>query len=84
MPANNIVVDARPATDAFAITPSDTVNFSQGMVRGIYVGVGGNVVVVTPQGTVVTFAAIAGAVLPVCAVRVNLTSTTASSLIGLL
>lgn len=84
MPQNPYIVDARPATDAFAITPSDSVNFTQGMVRGIFVGAAGNVVVVTPQGNAVTFAAGAGSVLPVCALRVNSTNTTATGLVGLL
>lgn len=67
----------------FAITTSDTVNFNF-IVRAIYVGVTGNVVIVRPDGTPITFTAVpAGAILPVNAIRVNTTNTTASSMIGM-
>lgn len=73
-----------PASDAFAVTPSDSVNFTNG-ARSLYVGVTGNVAVVTPAGTVVTFTAVpAGTVLPVEASRVNATGTTATSIVGLI
>lgn len=72
-----------PGMDCYAITPSDTTNFNA-MFRGVYVGGAGNVVVVTPSGSVVTFVgAQAGSVIPVMGVRVNFTSTTATSLVGL-
>ena len=72
-----------PARDAFAITPSDSVNFTT-TAKAIYVGVAGNVVIVTKNGSDVTFlGAVAGSVLPVQAVRVNATSTTATDLVGL-
>jgi len=72
------------AEDAFAITPSDTVNFAN-VVRGIYIGVSGDVVAVTPAGNVLTFKnAQSGSVLPVRASRINSTLTTATNLIGLL
>lgn len=68
----------------FAITPHDSTNFTNGYIRGIYVGVAGNVVAVRPDGTAVTFiGAVAGSVLPVQCVRVNSTSTTATNLVGL-
>jgi hypothetical protein len=73
-----------PATDCFAITKSDTVNFTN-YCRGIYVGGAGDVVVVTPAGNAITFVGVlAGSVLPVQAKRVNSTSTTATSMVGLL
>jgi hypothetical protein len=72
-----------PASGAFAITPSDTVMFGR-RCRSIYVGGAGNVSVLTPENDTVTFTAVpVGAVLPVEAVRVNSTSTTATLLIGL-
>lgn len=72
-----------PATGAFAITPSDSTDFSTA-VRGIYVGVGGDVVVVCKEGGAVTFKnAVAGSVIPIRATRVNSTSTTATNLVGL-
>ena len=71
------------ADHAFAITPSNSVNFDY-TVRGVYVGGAGNVVIVTPNFNAVTFVGVpAGTVLPVKAVRVNSTSTTATSLVGL-
>jgi len=74
-----------PAESFFAITPHDSTNFSQGTVRGIYVGTRGNVVAVTIAGTAITFVDVpAGAILPIKAIRVNSTSTTASNLVGLL
>ena len=72
-----------PAGAAFAITPSDTVDFTR-PARGIYIGVSGDVVVITPENTAVTFKnAAAGSVLPVEAIRVNATLTTATDLVGL-
>lgn len=76
---------ANPSEDYFAITPHDSTNFTQGVVRGIYVGVAGDVVAVTPDGTAVTFVgAVAGSILPIMASRVNSTSTTATNMVGLL
>lgn len=71
------------ARDAFAITPSDTVGFTAS-ARGVYVGVGGTVIVRTPRNTVITFLNVPqGAVLPVECTRVNATGTTATNLVGL-
>jgi len=75
--------DSAPALGAEAVTPSDTVNLSR-LSRGIYVGVTGNVAAVMADGTVVTFvAAPAGQILPIQAIRINATNTTASSMISL-
>lgn len=75
--------DAASGYDFFAITPSDSANFAF-QVAGIYVGVGGDVVAVTQAGTAVTFKnAVAGSVLPICAIRVNAASTTATNLVGI-
>ena len=72
-----------PAESFFAITKSDSANFSFN-VRGIYVGGTGDVVAVTEGGTAVTFTAVpAGTILPIRAIRVNSTSTTATSMVGL-
>lgn len=73
-----------PAADAFAITPSDTVLFTND-TRGIYVGGAGNLTVLMQSGAVVLFTAVpAGTVLPIRAERVNATGTTATALVGLL
>jgi len=72
-----------PGTDAFTITPSDTTSFTTN-ARSIYVGGAGDVTIVTPVGTVVTFKAVpVGSILPVQARRVNTTATTATNLVGL-
>lgn len=72
-----------PALEGEAITKSDTDNFST-TARGIYVGVSGNVVVITPSGAALTFVAVpAGQILPIRCIRVNSTNTTAASMIAL-
>ena len=72
-----------PALEGEAITKSDTVGFST-TARGIYVGVSGDVVAVTPSGAALTFKnAVAGTIIPIRCVRVNSTSTTATNLIAL-
>ena len=77
------VHSAESALECFAITKSDTDNFNY-MVRGIYVGGTGAVVVVTPSGTAVTFSGVpAGTILPVKCIRVNSTNTTATNMVGL-
>jgi hypothetical protein len=72
-----------PASGAFVIAPSDTVDFNQ-ITRGIYVGSTGDVVVLLAKDTaVVTLVAVpAGSLLPLRVKRVNLTGTTASNLVG--
>lgn len=68
----------------FAVTPSDTVDFTQGVTRGIYVGGAGNFVAVKEDATTVTFTgALAGVVYPIRCKRVNNTNTTATSLVAL-
>ena len=77
---------ASPATEAAAITPSDTVNIPTGPTRGVYVGVTGNVTVVMAEGaqTAVLFVAVpAGTILPISVKRVNATGTAATDLVAL-
>jgi hypothetical protein len=74
-----------PAPDFFAISLSDTVAIAS-VIRGIYVGVGGDIVVKNAAGTTVTFKAVPqGAILPVTApvLIVMSTGTTATNLVGL-
>lgn len=72
-----------PSRDFFAITPSDTVNFTF-TARALRVGVAGDVVAVREDGTAVKFVnCYAGEVLPIVAIRVNATNTTATDLVGL-
>jgi hypothetical protein len=84
MPADNFIKSDTPGDDAFAITPSDTVNESRPF-RGIIIGVAGTVALVTPQGNVVSLPAamVAGVIHSLRGVRVNSTGTTATGLIGI-
>ena len=71
------------AGDGFAITPSDSVDFDID-AAAIYVGGTGTVVLVTAKGNVLTFVGVpAGTILPIDTSRVNVTSTTATAMIGL-
>lgn len=66
--------------DAFAVTPDDS---TQIRASSLYVGVAGNVAVVTEDGSTVTFVGVpAGAILPIRCTKVRSTSTTASSIVG--
>ena len=68
---------------AEAITPSDTVGFTKGLCRAIYVGGAGNFVALV-DGVAITFnGALAGNIYPIQATRVNSTSTTATNLVAL-
>lgn len=72
--------------DYVAITPSDTVNFTEslGLCRGIYVGVGGTIVAITAKGSTATFVgAPTGQIIPGYFTRVNSTSTTATNLLAI-
>lgn len=74
---------ANPASRAFAVTPSDTVNFTF-RARALFVGGAGNISLVTEGGDTVTFTGVnAGSILPVMCTRVNLTLTTATNIVGL-
>jgi hypothetical protein len=67
---------------ALAVTTSDTVPLTYPSI--IYVGVGGNVRVLTAQGDDVTFVGVqAGGVVPVQVLKVFATSTTATSLVAI-
>lgn len=72
-----------PAGGAEDVLPSDSVNFSR-EAEGIYVGGTGDVNVIMPGGTAILFSgAPAGTILPVRAIRVNLTDTTATKMVAL-
>ena len=76
------------ATSAAAVTPSDTATIQNngGDTRGclVYVGVSGDLAVVTSAGDTVTFkAAPQGMILPVQVTKVLATGTTATDLISL-
>ena len=63
---------------AEAITKSDTVNIAGGVADAVYVGAAGTLTVVFPNDSTCEFTAVAGAILPVRAKRVNSTNTTAT------
>jgi hypothetical protein len=72
-----------PGDDAFAVTPSDTVAFSNA-ARALYVGTTGDVTLITKGGTTIKFTAVpAGALIPVRCTQVNATGTTASTIVGI-
>lgn len=73
-----------PASNAVAVTTSDIVSFTAGECRALYVGVAGNISIFQRNGTFVTFIGVpAGSILPVSALRVNTTDTTATSIVAL-
>jgi hypothetical protein len=79
----NIAYKQSAHRGAKVITPSDTVDLLN-PVSAIYVGGIGNVTCVMANDDVVLFSAVpVGTILPVACVRVNLTGTTASLLVGL-
>lgn len=73
-----------PALDGLAVTPSDTVDFSDAEeVRGLYIGGAGDVAVEMESGTVVFAGAVAGTILPIKCSRVNATDTSATNIVVL-
>lgn len=69
-----------PADDCEAVVLGTS--FTPG--RGLYVGTGGDVVVVTIKGQAVTFSNVpSGAILPVRASEVRVTGTTASNIVAM-
>lgn len=83
MPLRQMTVnELAPYTAAVAVTPSDTVNFTE-VPRAIYVGGAGNIVAVM-DGAAVTFTGVpVGTILPIKPTRINLTSTTATLMLAL-
>lgn len=76
-----------PARGAVAVTPDNSTDLGF-ETRGLYVGVGGNIVVVmadeTDDATTVTFTGVpTGSVLPIAVRRVKATSTTATNIVAL-
>jgi hypothetical protein len=71
-----------PAGNAVAITPHDSNELSN-VTRGLYVGVTGDVVVVTANGDEVTLTALAAGVFhPIRVKQVKSTNTTATNIVG--
>jgi hypothetical protein len=76
----------KPAVNAIAVTPSDTVDIAGvgfTVTRGLFVGVAG-VVVAIINGQAVTFTGVQnGQILPIQCTRVNSTNTTATDMVAL-
>lgn len=71
-----------PANGAFAVTASDSTTLAG--VRSLYIGVSGDVAVVTPdRATSVVFKSVPVGILPVRAVKVLSTGTTATNILAL-
>jgi len=72
-----------PAGHGFAITPSDSIDLER-PVRALYVGGAGALAVTFASGAEVVLSGImGGTVLPIRAVRVRATGTTATAIVGL-
>ncbi len=72
-----------PASNAAAVTPSDTVDLAD-VTRGVYVGVAGDVKVnMATSGTSIVFTAVAaGSILPIRVTRILATGTTATNIVA--
>lgn len=80
--SNTVVGSDSPATTQLAITPSDTTDLTY-ITRAIYIGAAGNLVVTPLQGgSDVTYAVLAGQILPVRVTRVKATGTTATGIVA--
>lgn len=71
-----------PAYHAIAVVPHNSTNLAQ-PARAIYVGVAGDVTLVTISGETVTFTACPVGILPVMTRRVNSTGTAATNIVAL-
>lgn len=68
-----------PASDAKAVTPSDSTDLPNGIARSLLVIAAGNVSFITAKGTTQTYSSVpAYTVIPVAASRVRATGTTAT------
>lgn len=72
-----------PAIAAEAVIPHASTNFPGGPARALYIGVSGDVVLITMQDQVVTFKAVPVGILPVQCKRVNAVNTTATDMVAL-
>jgi hypothetical protein len=76
-------LDTSPAITGYTISPSDTTD-QDTPFRSLYIGVGGDVVVVGLDGATVLYHAVPqGTILPVKGKRVAATNTTASYMVGM-
>lgn len=74
---------SEPAMSALAVTPSDTTDLAT-PARALYVGTSGDLSIITPDGVTVLFASVPSSfILPVAAIRVRSTATTATNVVAL-
>ena len=73
-----------PAGALVAVTPSDTVDFTQGTAKALWIGGAGNVSVIAENDTVpvILTAAAAGQLIPLRVKRVRVTGTTATAIVA--
>lgn len=72
------------ATDGYLITPNDTIEL-QYVTNGIYVGLGGDINVQLMKGTTLLLRNVpTGFIMPVRALKILATGTTAGYLVGLI
>lgn len=72
-----------PAETWASVTPDDGADLPGGRARALYVGGAGDLVIVGSDGVAATFTAVlAGTLLPVMAVRVKDSNTTASDVVA--
>ena len=77
------VPDTSPASNAFVITPNDSVDLTH-VTRGLYIAAAGTLKVdFEDSGTVVLSGLVAGTVYPFAVSRVYSTDTTISGVVGL-
>lgn len=73
-----------PASDGFAVTPSDITPLPE-TTRALYIGSAGSVSVVMQSGATLLFSGLpSGALLPLRVAQVRATGTTAGAIVGLL
>lgn len=72
-----------PAQGYVAVTPHDTNPLPVAGSRGLYIGTGGDISLVSPQGDTVLFKGVPAGILPVAAARVRATGTTAADIVAL-
>jgi len=77
------LVATAPAVDGIAVTPHDSTNLADPTdVRGLYIGVTGDVACQMDSGTIL-FKAVPVGILPIRTSRVNSTNTTATNIVAL-
>lgn len=82
LPVGFTIKSNSPWTDTVNVTKSDSTTYDPPL-RGLYVGGGGDVAVVTLVGTTSIFKNVpSGTLLPVFCTRVNSTNTTATDILG--